>query len=147
MLLIRRCHTLASIASTRIQASKYAEYKRHLYKVNLGIKFGKCIISATKPHIQNSLLPNSHCYSTNNDSTLSTEGEIRLTEKLKTSFPDASIQVNDISGGCGDMYEVHISSSAFINKRTIQQHKLVTASLKEEVKKMHGLRIFTSLPE
>ena len=29
------------------------------------------------------------------------------------------------SGGCGAMYEIHIESSEFKGKRTIQQHQLV----------------------
>lgn len=76
-----------------------------------------------------------------------TSGEVHIESILKKSFPNAkSVQVNDISGGCGDMYEVHIESTDFAGKRTIQQHKSVTNALKEEVPKMHGLRIFTSVP-
>ena len=76
-----------------------------------------------------------------------TNGEVHIQAILKNSFPTATnIQVQDISGGCGSMYEVHIESSDFVGKRTVQQHKLVTDALKDEVSKMHGLRIFTSVP-
>ncbi|CAF99621.1 unnamed protein product [Tetraodon nigroviridis] len=45
------------------------------------------------------------------------------------------------------MYEVHIESMEFKGKRTIQQHQLVNQALKEEIQGMHGLRIFTNVPE
>ncbi|XP_053320562.1 bolA-like protein 3 [Spea bombifrons] len=77
-----------------------------------------------------------------------TEGEDRITEVLKTRFPKAtSVRVVDISGGCGAMYEVHVESEEFKAKRTVQQHQMVNDALQEEIKVMHGLRIFTSCPK
>ncbi|XP_036950685.1 bolA-like protein 3 [Acanthopagrus latus] len=77
-----------------------------------------------------------------------TDGEVRITEILKEKFPLASsLKVVDISGGCGAMYEIHIESSEFKGKRTIQQHQLVNQALKEEIQGMHGLRIFTDVPK
>ncbi|TMS13551.1 bolA-like protein 3 [Larimichthys crocea] len=77
-----------------------------------------------------------------------TDGEIRIVEILKEKFPLASsLKVVDISGGCGAMYEIHIESSEFKGKRTIQQHQLVNQALKEEIQGMHGLRIFTDVPK
>ncbi|KAG8141095.1 hypothetical protein E2320_006774 [Naja naja] len=55
-----------------------------------------------------------------------TEGEIRVTRVLQEKFPQAVvIKVVDISGGCGAMYEIHIESEEFKEKRTIQQHQMV----------------------
>uniref|UniRef100_A0A8C6SSA0 BolA-like protein 3 n=1 Tax=Neogobius melanostomus TaxID=47308 RepID=A0A8C6SSA0_9GOBI len=77
-----------------------------------------------------------------------TEGEVRIAKILKEKFPLASsLQVVDISGGCGAMYEIHIESSEFKGKRTIQQHQLVNQALKDEIQGMHGLRIFTEVPK
>ncbi|KAG9488935.1 bolA-like protein 3 [Eleutherodactylus coqui] len=77
-----------------------------------------------------------------------TEGEDRIAEVLKTRFPLASlVKVVDISGGCGAMYEIHIESDDFKQKRTVQQHQMVNEALQEEIKAMHGLRIFTSVPK
>ncbi|XP_009074638.1 PREDICTED: bolA-like protein 3, partial [Acanthisitta chloris] len=59
----------------------------------------------------------------------------------------SAIRVVDISGGCGAMYEVHIESEEFREKRTVQQHQMVNQALSEEIKHMHGLRIFTSTPK
>ncbi|KAM9408447.1 bolA-like protein 3 [Pholidichthys leucotaenia] len=77
-----------------------------------------------------------------------TEGEVRMAKILREKFPLASsLKVVDISGGCGAMYEIHIESSEFKGKRTVQQHQLVTQALKEEIQEMHGLRIFTDVPK
>ncbi|XP_059360403.1 bolA-like protein 3 [Carassius carassius] len=76
-----------------------------------------------------------------------TDAETRLTRLLKEKFPRASsLKVVDISGGCGAMYEIHIESDEFRGKRTVQQHQLVNQALKDEIKAMHGLRIFTDVP-
>ncbi|XP_069030458.1 bolA-like protein 3 isoform X1 [Embiotoca jacksoni] len=77
-----------------------------------------------------------------------TDGEVRIAKILKEKFPSASsLKVVDISGGCGAMYEIHIESSEFQGKRTIQQHQLVNKALKDEIQGMHGLRIFTEVPK
>lgn len=77
-----------------------------------------------------------------------TDGEVRIAKILKEKFPSASsLKVVDISGGCGAMYEIHIESSEFKGKRTVQQHQLVNQALKDEIQNMHGLRIFTDVPK
>jgi BolA-like protein 3 len=82
-----------------------------------------------------------------NDSRPS-EGELKLIKILKDYFPKASvIKVNDISGGCGSMYQIQIESVEFKGLPIRKQHMLVNTALKDEIAKMHGLRIFTSLPE
>ncbi|NWI90470.1 BOLA3 protein, partial [Pitta sordida] len=54
------------------------------------------------------------------------EGESRLVRILREKFPGASsIKVVDISGGCGAMYEIHVESEEFRDKRTVQQHQMV----------------------
>ncbi|KAK3562188.1 hypothetical protein QTP86_030183 [Hemibagrus guttatus] len=88
------------------------------------------------------------CRQTQRSFSTNTEGEIRITEILKEKFPQASsLKVVDISGGCGAMYEIHIESDDFRGKRIVQQHQLVNQALKEEIKGMHGLRIFTDVPK
>ncbi|KAM9229208.1 bolA-like protein 3 [Dugong dugon] len=77
-----------------------------------------------------------------------TEGELKVTQTVQEKFPRATaIKVTDISGGCGAMYEIQIESEDFKEKRTVQQHQMVNQALKEEIKEMHGLRIFTSVPK
>lgn len=41
------------------------------------------------------------------------------------------------------MFEIHIKSSDFKNLSMVKQHQMVNSALKEEVKQMHGVRIFT----
>ncbi|XP_042271971.1 bolA-like protein 3 [Thunnus albacares] len=80
--------------------------------------------------------------------TTHTDGEDRIAKILREKFPLASsLKVVDISGGCGAMYEIHIESSEFKGKRTVQQHQLVNQALKDEIQGMHGLRIFTDVPK
>jgi len=81
------------------------------------------------------------------DKNFETDGEKKIFKILLDKFPDATeVDVKDISGGCGSMYEVYLTSTSFIGKRTVLQHRLVNEALKEEIKDMHGLRIFTSVP-
>ncbi|KAL4235007.1 BolA-like protein 3 [Mactra antiquata] len=76
-----------------------------------------------------------------------TEGERKLTEVLQAKFPGhTAIQVADISGGCGAMFEVSIEAEEFRGLRTVKQHMLVNQALKEEIKEMHGMRINTKVP-
>jgi len=73
-------------------------------------------------------------------------GEKKLADILKQSFSASQIAVKDISGGCGAMYEIFVESEDFRGKRQVQQHQLVNKALGDEVKSMHGLRIFTTVP-
>ncbi|CRK98410.1 CLUMA_CG011768, isoform A [Clunio marinus] len=78
-------------------------------------------------------------------STTSAEqvSENKITEILRNKFPESHVKVEDISGGCGAMFEVHIVSNQFKNLSTVKQHQMVNLALKGEVKQMHGIRIFT----
>eukprot|EP00117_Sycon_ciliatum_P032043 scpid57089/ scgid24939/ BolA-like protein 3 len=81
------------------------------------------------------------CVSANSD------GEKQIAEVLQKAFSPTSIEVADISGGCGSMYGVSVESEAFRGKRQVEQHKMVNKALAAEIKAMHGLRITTSVPE
>ncbi|XP_073984930.1 bolA-like protein 3 [Rhodnius prolixus] len=71
--------------------------------------------------------------------------ENKLKRILNINFPQAeTIEVVDVSGGCGAMYDISIKSPEFKGLSIVKQHKLVTEVLKEEIKSMHGLRIQTS---
>ena len=73
-----------------------------------------------------------------------TLGEKQLINKLQESFPNATgIQVSDVSGGCGAMYQILIEAPDFNGKRTVMQHRMVNEALKEEIKEMHGLQLTT----
>ncbi|KAH3769232.1 hypothetical protein DPMN_170481 [Dreissena polymorpha] len=76
-----------------------------------------------------------------------TEGEQKIFQVLKKKFPKhTEIQVADISGGCGAMFEVSIEAEEFRGLKTVKQHMLVNQALKEEIAQMHGMRINTKVP-
>ncbi|CAG9582899.1 unnamed protein product [Danaus chrysippus] len=71
--------------------------------------------------------------------------EEKLTEALKKSLPGITyISVEDISGGCGAMYEISVEAKEFVGLSTVKQHRLVTESLKSDIAEMHGIRIHTT---
>lgn len=64
-------------------------------------------------------------------------------EKLKKSLNPTSLEIKDISGGCGSMFLIDIKSEIFKNLSIIKQHKLVNEVLKDEIKGWHGLQLRT----
>ncbi|RXG58011.1 BolA-like protein 3 [Armadillidium vulgare] len=53
--------------------------------------------------------------------------ENKLINVLKSKFPEASlIEVQDISGGCGAMYDISVESVEFKDLSRVKQHKLIT---------------------
>ncbi|CAE6359527.1 unnamed protein product [Rhizoctonia solani] len=72
-----------------------------------------------------------------------TEGEQVVFEKLNARFQPSSLDVEDVSGGCGTFYSISITSAAFKDLPMIKQHKLVTEELKQEIAGFHGLQIKT----
>ncbi|KAJ3790707.1 bola-like protein [Lentinula aff. detonsa] len=81
-------------------------------------------------------------YVSNADAT-STQGEQHIRAKLTEKFNPTSLQVQDISGGCGDFYAITIASDAFKGLPMVKQHRLVTETLKKEIEGIHGLQIQT----
>ncbi|KAF9112502.1 hypothetical protein BGX27_003259 [Mortierella sp. AM989] len=71
------------------------------------------------------------------------EGEKHLYSKLFEKFQPSKLVVEDISGGCGSMYQVEVVSPAFKDLNMVKQHRLVNETLKEEIKGMHGIRLTT----
>jgi len=67
---------------------------------------------------------------------------------LTQRFPAAtSLSVNDVSGGCGAMFEVCVEAPDFRGLSVVKQHRLVTQALAVEIADMHGIRIFTTASE
>ncbi|KAG1902973.1 bola-like protein [Suillus fuscotomentosus] len=72
-----------------------------------------------------------------------TEGEKLIYDKLTDKFLPSELDVQDISGGCGDFYAIKIASEAFKGLSTLNQHRLVTRVLKQEIEGIHGLQVKT----
>ncbi|KAF0769263.1 bolA-like protein 3 [Aphis craccivora] len=74
-------------------------------------------------------------------------GENILYLSLQKKFPQAKeIKIKDISGGCGAIFEVFISTSEFKGMSMVKQHQLINEVLKDQIKSMHGIRIHTEIP-
>jgi stress-induced morphogen len=69
-----------------------------------------------------------------------------ITQQLKALSP-VNLVVNDISGGCGSMFEISVESAQFKGLSMVQQHKLVNSLLKDQVKQLHGLVLKTKVSE
>ncbi|XP_046418635.1 bolA-like protein 3 [Neodiprion pinetum] len=73
------------------------------------------------------------------------QAEQKMVTILRDKFPKASlIEVTDVSGGCGAMFEVNVVAPEFRGLNTVKQHRVINEILKEEIKNMHGIRIHTS---
>jgi len=72
-----------------------------------------------------------------------------LEEAIRTKLEGEveHVQALDISGGCGQSYEVIIVSNAFNKLPTFKRHKLVNAALKDEIAQLHAFTQKTFTPE
>ncbi len=59
--------------------------------------------------------------------------------------PTTSVLVRDVSGGCGSMYAIDISSPRFKGLNLLAQQRLVNKALGDQVKEWHGVQIRTSV--
>lgn len=66
---------------------------------------------------------------------------------IKTVFPDAEVQVQDLTGG-GDHYQVTVVSTEFAGKSLIKQHQMVYGALQGAMasEAIHALALKTSTP-
>ncbi|CAG8507392.1 5834_t:CDS:2 [Funneliformis caledonium] len=56
------------------------------------------------------------------------KGEKYLFDKLHSKFKPTRLHVEDISGGCGSMYAIEISSETFKGLSVIKQHRMLKTS-------------------
>ncbi|KAK0263948.1 hypothetical protein B0A54_02546 [Friedmanniomyces endolithicus] len=61
-----------------------------------------------------------------------------LTATLKAKLEASHVDIQDLSGGCGQMFEAIIVSPQFIKKTTLARHRLVNGALKEEIAAIHA---------
>lgn len=63
-------------------------------------------------------------------------------EELKTIVEERLlallVQVEDMSGGCGQAFAVIIVSDVFKGKNKLMRHRLVNTALKEEIAEIHA---------
>jgi len=69
--------------------------------------------------------------------------EKAIFQKLSEAFKPLALEVQDVSGGCGSMYAVAITSERFKGLSVIKQHRLVNEILGEDIKSWHGIQLRT----
>ena len=65
---------------------------------------------------------------------------------IKAALPDARVIIEDLRGD-GDHYAALVTSAAFAGKSRVQQHQLVSGSLRGRMgSELHALALQTALP-
>ncbi|KAI9049371.1 hypothetical protein LZ554_006405 [Drepanopeziza brunnea f. sp. 'monogermtubi'] len=64
--------------------------------------------------------------------------EAALKEKLAASLGAIHVEIEDMSGGCGQAYSAIIVSPQFEKKTTLARHRLVNTALKAEIAAIHA---------
>jgi stress-induced morphogen len=74
------------------------------------------------------------------------DAESAIWDILAAEFTPKELVVQDISGGCGSMYGIEISSEKFRGANMLKQQRMVNAVLGDLVKSWHGLQLKTRVP-
>jgi stress-induced morphogen len=74
------------------------------------------------------------------------EAESVIWDRLVAEFDPKELVVQDISGGCGSMYGIEISSQKFHGASVLKQQRMVNAVLGDLMKNWHGLQLKTRVP-
>jgi acid stress-induced BolA-like protein IbaG/YrbA len=71
-----------------------------------------------------------------------------IQQMIRAGLPDATVQVQDLTGG-GDHYQVTVISSAFANQSLVQQHRLVYGTVNQAMatEQIHAFALKTYTPE
>ncbi|KAK3368643.1 bola protein [Podospora didyma] len=75
-----------------------------------------------------------------------TDGESQVWDRLMAEFAPTQLVVQDISGGCGSMYGIEVSSEKFRGLNMLKQQRLVNTSLADLMKEWHGVQLKTRVP-
>lgn len=74
------------------------------------------------------------------------EAESVIWDRLAKEFSPVELVVQDISGGCGSMYGIEISSEKFRGANMLKQQRMVNAVLGDLLKGWHGCQLKTRVP-
>lgn len=68
-----------------------------------------------------------------------------LTDIIKQKLHATEVEVQDMSGGCGQAFAVIIVSNDFINLNKLARHRLVNKVLADEIAQIHAFtqKVFT----
>ncbi|WAO88745.1 Hypothetical protein NCS54_00610700 [Fusarium falciforme] len=76
-----------------------------------------------------------------------TPAESAIAKILAEKLSPSELLVQDVSGGCGSMYAIDITSAAFKGQTILKQQRMVNAALGDLVKGWHGVQIRTKVPQ
>lgn len=74
------------------------------------------------------------------------ESETEIWNRLMAAFEPVELVVQDISGGCGSMYGIEISSDKFRGSGMLKQQRMVNKVLADLMKEWHGVQLRTRVP-
>jgi BolA-like protein 3 len=74
------------------------------------------------------------------------DAESGIWDKLAAEFAPTELTVQDISGGCGSMYGIEITSEKFRGANMLKQQRMVNAVLGDQMKQWHGVQLRTKVP-
>lgn len=74
------------------------------------------------------------------------DAESTIWGRLVEEFNPVELVVQDISGGCGSMYGIEISSDKFRGANMLKQQRMVNAVLGDLMKDWHGVQLKTRVP-
>ncbi|KAI1324063.1 peptidase S8/S53 domain-containing protein [Xylariaceae sp. FL0255] len=72
--------------------------------------------------------------------------ESQIWETLIQEFEPTQLLVQDISGGCGSMYAIEITSEKFRGIGMLKQQRMVNQVLSDDLKNWHGIQLRTKVP-
>ncbi|OHE98403.1 BolA-like protein [Colletotrichum orchidophilum] len=75
------------------------------------------------------------------------DAESTIWDKLATEFAPSELVVQDVSGGCGSMYAIDITSAKFKGANMLKQQRMVNAVLGDMLKQWHGVQLRTKAPQ
>ncbi|KAL0932336.1 BolA-like protein [Colletotrichum truncatum] len=74
------------------------------------------------------------------------DAESTIWDKLVAEFSPSELIVQDVSGGCGSMYAIDITSTKFKGANMLKQQRMVNAVLGDMMKQWHGVQLRTKAP-
>ena len=70
--------------------------------------------------------------------------QVSVESKLAAAFPNSEINVVDVSGGCGQSFQIQVKSDQFKGQKMLKQHRMVKSAIKEEMNDIHAVTLTTS---
>ncbi|KAK7204699.1 bola protein [Myxozyma melibiosi] len=70
-----------------------------------------------------------------------------LEDAIRTRLDAVHVEVVDMSGGCGQAFEVIIVSPIFSGKNRLMRHRLVNSALRDEIAQIHAFTQKDFTPE